>query len=269
MPFSRTRHDVALYGVVIVVLLSLLWVPKAGAAGQPSGEPKVFVVGVQNFADYLPYSEFQDGHYRGFNRDLLDLFVAQHNYIFEYQARPLKRLYREFLQGEYDFKYPDNSYWSAEQKSGYAIRYSDTVVQYTDGVMVRPDGLDKQLTGLRRLGVVLGFTPFPYLDVIKQGEVVQQSSFSIRRLLKRTMLGQLDGVYTNIAVGRHYLANVMAEPNALTFDDSLPHVHSSRHLSTLRHHDVIDEFNLFLREQAHEIIKLKGKYRIDESDPKQ
>ncbi len=88
------------------LLWALLLIP-----GTAQSEPvRELVIGVQDFRDYLPYSEIRDGDYRGFNRELLDLFAQHQGYRFRYQPFPIKRLYLALLNGQIDLKYPDNPY---------------------------------------------------------------------------------------------------------------------------------------------------------------
>ncbi len=96
------------------------------------------IIGVQDFKEYLPYSQYNNGRYSGFNRELLDLFAYYYKYHFTYEAYPIKRLYKKFTTGRIDLKYPDNAYWSAHLKKKLPIKYSTPVVTYIDGVMVRP-----------------------------------------------------------------------------------------------------------------------------------
>lgn len=256
------RHSNTICLMVLLLVGSpSVWAEKTTPQGRA---PMPLVVGVQDFPDYLPYSEYENGIYSGFNRDLLDLFAATYNYRFEYRARPIKRLERELLSGELDLKYPDNRYWNAAHKQGHTIYYSDAVVRFIDGVMVVPQNVGRNSSQLTRLGVVLGFTPYPYQEAIEAGTVTQYSSSNIRRQLRQTIMGKLDGAYINIAVGRHYLEAILNNQQALLFDTGLPHVNSTRHLSSIGHPRVIAEFNHFLQQQAPAIEALKQKHRLFE-----
>ncbi|MBF0441893.1 MAG: hypothetical protein HQK54_08325, partial [Oligoflexales bacterium] len=82
------------------------------------GEKKEFIVGVQDFIGYLPESDYSNMEYKGFARELLDMFAKEKGYAFTYKAFPLKRLYDSFVHGSVDLKYPDNSYWSTDVKKG-------------------------------------------------------------------------------------------------------------------------------------------------------
>jgi hypothetical protein len=242
--------------MTFLAVLFLLQPPFAQA------EEKVFVVGVQDIENYLPYSEYKEGNYLGFNRKLLDMFAKSKGYRFVYKPLPLMRLYRDYILGQFDFKYPDNVYWSADIKTGVQIYYSKPVVTYTDGVLVLPEHEGRRLDQIRNLGVILGFTPAPYQKLIDSGQIKPFTSFSYQRLLRKVMLGQLDGVYSNIAVAEKYLKSNLGKPGALVFDAGLPHVQSTRHLSSIKYPELLQEFDRFLIEKKADIAKLKSEYRL-------
>lgn len=80
------------------------------------GAEEVIVVGVQDFENYMPYSQYKNGKFAGFERELLDLFAKKAGIKFEYKALPIKRGYNDLLNGKIDIKIPDNPYWSLDKK---------------------------------------------------------------------------------------------------------------------------------------------------------
>ncbi len=82
-------------------------------------EPRSFVVGVEDFEASPPCSQYSNGEYKGFNRELSDLFAKTKGHVFRYKAYPLKRLNHNFPKnGGLDLKYPDNPYWAPHCKEG-------------------------------------------------------------------------------------------------------------------------------------------------------
>ncbi len=246
--------------IIKVIAIVCLWsfsIPMAY-----STEKKNFIIGVQNFAEYLPYSQYKGKQYTGFNREVFDLFAETKGYTFEYQAFPIKRLYKQFLDGNVDLKYPDNSYWSAKLKEGKDIKYSDPLVEYIDGVMVVPE--KKGDVQLKVLGVIRGFTPFPYLELIKEKSITIEENTGYKGLLKQTLNNRVDGAYSNIAVSQYYLEKEFKNSQALVFDSSLPHVRSQRFLSSFKHPELIEEFNQFLKDHSDAIARLKQQHRVEE-----
>lgn len=229
-----------------------------------SGAERHFTVGVQNFKDYLPYSQYENGNYRGFSRKLLDHFASAQGYTFTYVAYPVKRLYRVFLEQGVDFKYPDNPYWSADLKQGKTITYSDPVVEYIDGVLVTPQRRGQGIDALKTLGVIRGFTPFAYMKRIQAGGLQTTENRHYEGLLRQTLAGRVDGAYLNIAVSRYYLKQYLHDTNVLVFDPDLPHTRSFRHLSSMKYPQIIAEFNTFLQTHRAEVDKIKQEYNVEE-----
>lgn len=222
-----------------------------------------YTVGVEEL-DYLPYSTVSEGEYHGFGREVLDKFAEQHNITFRYRPYPVKRLISSYLKGELDFKYPDNSFWSQEAKTGLTVHYSEPVVGYTDGVMVVPERLGKGIAEFKILGTLRGFTPWDYLGLIKTQQIKSRELNSLDSLIQMTENQRVDGAYFNIAVARYFLTHTMNKPGALAFDPDLPHTNSTYSLSTLKHKALMDAFNTFLDQESAWISALREKYSIDE-----
>lgn len=226
-----------------------------------------YTVGVQNFEEYMPYSQVIDGQYQGFNRELLDAFAKDNGIEFDYKPLPIKRLYKEFLEERVDFKYPDSKYWSAQQKEGKTITYSEPVVHYVDGVIVLNSNKGKGVENFKKLATISGFTPFAWLDQIKSGKVKVHENPNYLGLLRQIVRERADGAYTNIAVSKYYILkeNIgSSDSSALVFDESLPHTKSTRHMSTIKYPDVIEKFNVWLKEKAALVNELKQKHKVEE-----
>lgn len=225
-------------------------------------DKKTFVIGVQDFQEYLPESQYKNGEYTGFGRDLLDMFAKEYGYKFEYKALPIKRLYSDFVAENIDFKYPDSENWSADVKKGKKVKYSVSIVKYIDGVMVLPENKGKKIENLKSLGIPLGYTPFAYLELIKNGKIKISENPNYEGLLKQSIAGKIDGAYSNIAVANYYMTEIFKEKK-LVFDDSLPNTKSTRHISTIKYPEIIDKFNKFMLDKKEDINLLKIKYEIE------
>ena len=222
-----------------MLILSALCAPAAAA------EPMEYVIGVEDLY-YRPYYYIEDGQYQGIARDILDAFAKDRGIVFKYRDLPINRLYKSFLDGSLDFKFPDNPYWKPELKEKLRILYSAPVVEFIDGVMVKPENLGRGVEHLKDLGIVLGFTPWSYQDLINSGQIRVHENGSFSGLLGQVIQGRIDGAYFNPVVARYQLENVLKQPGALVFDRDLPHIESAYTLSTLKHQDLIREFNEFL-----------------------
>ena len=220
-----------------------------------------YTIGVENI-NYYPQYAYENNEYKGYARELFDLFAKSKGYTFEYKALPIKRLFSEFLTGDVDFKYPDNPYWSADDKKGKNVVYSADVAEYIDGVMVKSSNKGKGLATLKTMGIVMGFTAWDYLDKIKSGVIKLQENSDFTALIKQTLIDRNDGAYCNIDVGNHILAEVVRKNGELVFDPALPHSKDHYKLSSIKHNKVIDEFNDFLKSNKAAIDNLKKKYNI-------
>lgn len=227
---------------------------------------KSYTVGVQNFTEYMPYSQYYDGKYSGFNRDLLDAFAESYGFTFIYEAAPPKRLQQMLLLGKVDFKYPDNVYWGPDSKKDKMIYYSQPVVRYVDGVIVLSSNLGKGVENLKTLGTVIGFTPYAYLEFIQKGSIKLHENPSYMGLLRQIIRGHVDGAYVNIAVSRYYFQKETIDhqdESVLVFDAVLPHTRSTRHLSTMAHPGLIRVFDQWMEQNQDMIDALKEKYEVE------
>jgi len=219
-------------------------------------ETKHYVVGVEEF-DYYPLYAF--GKRASISEDLLNAFASHAGITFEYKPLDINRLYHELLvDGSVDFKYPDNAYWGEDKKKGATVIYSSPAVPYTDGVLVPKSNIGKKISSLSSLGMPTGFTPQVYGDLETSGALKLKRHYSMDRLVKDVMLGKTQGLYSNIIVAQHL---VDADYGAsLTYDSSLPHSDSHYHLSTIKHGNIIKQFNDFLIRNPELINTLKEKY---------
>lgn len=221
-------------------------------------EHRTFVVGVEEL-DYFPAYSVQKGEYVGAAREILDAFAQAQGYTFAYRPLPVKRLYAELLSGGIDFKFPDNPSWALDAKQGQAVTYSTPVIGYVDGVLVRPENVGRGVERVRTLGTVSGFTPFAWLDAIRDGRVQLKENPRMELLLKQVALERLDGAYASVAVASYQLESALGMPSALVFDPRLPHSRDHYRLSTLAHPSVIAEFNAWLAANAGLVKAIKDR----------
>lgn len=228
----------------------------------PSGAPAELVMGVEDLP-YLPYYALDKGEYQGFSRELFDAFAAARGHRLVYRPLPVERLYRALLNGDIDLKYPDNPAWRQELKTGQAIHYSQPVAPFVDGILVLPARGREDSGGFRRIATIRGFTPWPLLDRIKQGEVSLSENNSIPGLLQQVLTQRVDGAFINVAVARFYLQRVLGQEQALVFNTRLPHARSDYYVSTLRHSGIVQEFDAWVRESPAQVTALRRKWGID------
>lgn len=222
---------------------------------------EVIRVGVE-LQPYQPYSDVENGEYRGYARDLLDAFAAEHGYRFVYVPLPVRRLLGDFLGGRVDLKFPDHPQWNADQKAGHAIHYSHPAAPYVDGILVKPQQLGLGVARIRLLGTQNGFTPWPYLTEIHAGRIKLIQANQIESLLLMAINDRVDAVYLNPRVVAHQLRLMDLAEQALVLDPQLPHVEDHYYLSSIRYPQVIEAFNRFLEERSEQVEAIRLRHGL-------
>lgn len=210
---------------------------------------------------YRPYFSMESGSYEGYARELLDAFAATLGCQFSYRALPIKRAHGGFLAGQLDFRFPDNPAWNAELKKDFSVHYSAPVIDFVDGLLVLPQHVGRGQGEIREMGTLLGFTPASYEQAIESGAITLRQVRSTRSLLQMGLLGRVDAVYLNPVVARQALAE-MGRPQALRFDPALPYLSDHYYLSSLRHPELLQRFNAFLRDSGELQRGLRLKYGL-------
>jgi len=239
-------------------LICLMLLSTSSIAG-----PKEFTVGVEAQKYYPQFDNENGKEYFGFARELLDMFANEKGYKFHYKIRPVKRLFSEFVNKKaFDFKYPDNPVWKSDLKKGKNVIYSDSVVKYIDGVMVLTENKSKDISNFKKLGTVRGFTPYPFLGLIKDKKVELTENNNFISLLRQVLVKRIDGAYINVSVAKHNIKEVLKKTNQLVFSPKLPHIKDSYYLSSIKQPDIIKEFNIFLKDKKAQIDKLKQDFNV-------
>lgn len=227
-----------------------------------SARAETFTVGVEDVR-YLPAYGVENGEYVGYARAVLDAFAKDKGYRLDYRPLPVIRLFNELVDGAIDFKFPDNPMWARSVKEGHAIAYSAPVADYVDGVTVLPARKGAGADAVGILGAVRGFTAWDWLDAIKSGTVKLQETSNFESLLRMTLAGRTDGAFGNVAVVTYQLSHVLNKPDALVYDPGLPHTRSHYSLSSIKHPDVIREFDDWMAAHAALIASLKARYEVE------
>jgi len=154
---------------------------------------KNFVIGVESL-NYYPIYLGRGNSYSGYARELLDEFGKASGHKFTYKPLPVKRLLSEFLA----VKYPDNSKWAPNAKQGHAITYSDSTIEYIDGLMMLSANSAVNVNNLKSIGTLRGFTPWVYMDDISKGTLKVSETDTIKSLISMTESQRVQGAYINV-----------------------------------------------------------------------
>jgi len=87
-----------------------------------------------------------------------------------------------------------------EQQTGLSITYSDPVVSYTDGASVLPERAGGERYGIKKLGIIRGFTPVSWAGSVSSGDVELVVADSFDSLILQALRGRVDAIYANTAV---------------------------------------------------------------------
>ncbi len=241
--------------ILMGLLVSLLFIMSVPASA------KNFVVGVESL-NYYPLYLGRGNSYTGYARELLDEFGKANGHTITYKALPVKRLLSEFLAGKLDFKYPDNSKWAPNAKQGSAIAYSDSTIEYIDGLMMLPANAGVNVNTLKSMGTLRGFTPWVYMDDISKGTLKVSETDGIKSLVAMTHTNRVEAAYVNVVVANYYINNELKKPGLLKFNEDMPHARDHFYLSSIKHPKVIKEFNAFLKSHKALVDTLKDKYQV-------
>jgi len=216
------------------------------------------IIGMENL-DYYPYYSNSNGNKTGAAVELFEKFSNDYEHKIKLKALPVARLLPTFLSKNVEYKFPANPNWAKNAKKGVDLVYSEPVFQFTDGVLVK---IENQGKGVRRLGVVRGFTAWDYLAKIESGEVKVTEGSNLESMIKMLDLNRIDGLYCNINVANYIVKKVLGNNDKIIFDESLPHTTSNYHLASHGNTKFIDDLNAFLIKENAYIIKLKSQYGI-------
>ncbi|WP_148716535.1 substrate-binding periplasmic protein [Chitinolyticbacter meiyuanensis] len=234
----------------LLLAWALIW-PATCSAGQ-------YLIAVEAL-DFSPFYDGAGREYRGYARDLLDAFSRRYHHRFTYVALPVERLYLEFYsKRRYDFKFPDNPRWQTALKAGLTPRYSAPAVTVTESLMVRPAQRDIGFNQIDTIATVRGFSAWPFRSDPWLKIVYADSTESLVNML---LGGRVDGIFFAEDSITHYLARTGRHGLAVRAD-RITHYHPEFSLATLKHPEVIEQFNAFLAEEQTLIQSLQAKYGI-------
>ena len=189
------------------------------------------IIGVEEI-EYAPYYFTQNGQYKGFARTLFDAFGQEYGYEIEYKPYPIKRLYRALIDQNIDLKFPDNPNWGNDIKSQHTIFYSQPIVGYIDGVMVKVPSSSASKKPLQHIAIVRGFSPWPLMPLIQQNQIQTREVNSLKSALLLTLNDRVQGAYFNVKVAQHLMAQDLQQPNALILSEILPYDRNNYFAST-------------------------------------
>lgn len=231
---------------------------------QAAAAQRDFTIGTEDI-NFYPHYNFTQVDSTGFANEVLQLFASKHGYQFSFQPLPVKRLYHE-LDSLVDFIYPDNPNWVKYQGVQASRTFSDPLIYNLGTTMVLPANKDISLSQFRTLAVIHGFTPTAWLNLRSDYRFKLYEVPNAVSAVNLVLRGQLDGADVEYNVAQQVLLEQQQE-GALVVASQLPMTRVSFHLSTIRHPQVLQQFNRFLLSHDEQINALKQKYQLTDSLP--
>ena len=216
---------------------------------------QIIQLGVED-VNFFPIYGTYDGNdnklleYDGYSADIFRLFnKSQNKYEIKFNSVQIKRLFLEFLDPKsiLDAKYPDDPNWAVDLKKskGLKIYYSLPVIKYTDGAFVLKENQNKDITKIKSLGMILGFSPIGYEEYIKSGKIKLEQTNNVKILFDWLIDKKVDAIYISKSVGECKL-NILKHSDTIVFNSKLPILNGSYRLSTIKYPELIKDFNVFL-----------------------
>ena len=222
-------------------------------------------VGVEA-TNYAPYFHTDKEHtYQGAAREIIDLFSQSQELDLNYHPMPVPRLFNEFENGGVDLKFPDNPLWSASLKSEVLVHYSAPVLAVRETlIIINPkNGYEHEGTEnkIKMVGNILGFSTPGLNENIKNNEFELVSTKKIEQLIHMLVSGRVDAIYFNADVAIEVAKNLYPNKQLIVHPDH-PAFDYAYHLSSIKHKDLIVQFDKFLISHAEQVAEIRKRYGL-------
>lgn len=224
---------------------------------------ETYTVVVQDI-DYYPIyrADPSTESYSGYARELMDAFARHQGIRFEYRVRPIRRITMEYLAGRYDFALPDNPQWDRAAKEGLTIHYSKALLTFEDAVFVPKVQQHMPIEEMTDYGTIYGFTPWKFQGLIDSGQIEFKTASRPTNLVRMAMAGRVTAFNLAVPVAEYHFRKLGANGRFVPAPKLMPQIDSHYHLSTLKHPDLINAFDRFLRQQQATVNALLQRYDL-------
>ena len=223
-----------------------------------------YIIGVEEVS-YYPLFDYTatDTNRPSFTKDILTVFFEHHNYSYRFVALPIKRFNKWYAEKGIDFKFPDNVRWRTDEQLKSNITFSQSVVKLRAGSYVLKSNAKYQRKDIKKLGTILGFVPTLWFDKIENKELQLIEENTPYGIVKHLLHGNVDATNIDANVIRHNL-KLLNKPNKIVLNTNIKHEVFSYHLSSIKHPEIIKQFDNFLQNNPKLLQQLKKKYDIIE-----
>ncbi|MFD2168254.1 hypothetical protein ACFSJY_18500 [Thalassotalea euphylliae] len=245
-------------------LFLLFFLSTCCAAFHAVGQDKEYLVGVEDVS-YYPLFDFESENVNkpSFARDLLASFFEKNNYKYKFVALPVKRFDKWYIEHNIDFKFPDNFRWREDHTNKLGIHFSEPIIQLTAGTYVLKNNEAYTRNNVTRLATIRGFHPTLWLTEVRAGKLQIVEESSPVSVVKHVIAGNAEATNIDKNVIRHSLQKLSSNEQ-LVLAENIYNQRYYYHFSSIRYPEVIEKFNVFLRDNQNLIQSLKKKYQIEE-----
>ncbi len=213
-----------------------------------------------NYSPYYFLNEKQK--YQGAAREIFDLFSEINILKFSYYPMPVPRLFNEFVKGNLDLKFPDNPLWSASLQSEVKVFYSKPVFNINEALLVlKKNETEIPKTEIKKVGTILGFSVPGIASSIANNDFETVKTQEVYQLIHMLMNDRVQAVYFNENVALN-LAKKMYPQKKLSTHSQYPPFQYAYHLSSIKHPELIRQFDQFLISHAEPIAKIRDRYGL-------
>lgn len=224
---------------------------------------KAYSIGVYG-DDMLPLWGMEEGEYAGFARSLLDEFSQYRNLRFEYKPfDTAKQLIQALKDGKVHFIFPAAKHLNRSLKSkSDKILYSEGVHFYLEGVMLLSKYSQRMLSDLDAIGIIAGKKPLAIQDSADRGTVALIEYGGYEAMFEALKAEKIQGIYTNIDVGRAKAKQFGIKPGGLVFHERTSHSRRPYRLATIEEVDMMERFNEFIFENQNYLKALRRDFSV-------
>jgi hypothetical protein len=221
-------------------------------------QPLVFTVGVENTNKLPLYGVNEKGEFCGLYRKILDKFASDNNVKFIYKPFKINELFNNFYDAKIDFKFPDNPSWRAADKRAFSIVYSLPLYLYVEALFVKPSDLNKSIDKFNFIGLVGDVALWSIHHYIEVNRISIKRN-QCKKLIKQLFASEIEGIMCNYFVMKNSLRELGLE-DRLVPNFNLPHIDDYYYFSTIKHPDIINNFNIWLKQHKDDIHNCHLKY---------
>ncbi len=223
---------------------------------------ETYVVASQNIP-YYPHYEFNSELDKGYAWALLEAYSKHTGVTFEYVAMPVLRLQVEMEKGNVDLVYPDHPTWTNPVNDNKSKHYSIPLTDSLVGTFVKESRYGQEISRIRKLAIVLGFSPLYWQERIESGKTKLISVADNKAALYLAQLDRADAFDMDYYVAE-YLLSTLTDVDRFVLDPNLPVTTVEFCLSTLNNPELVADISEFITQHPELISELKVKYGLDD-----